>query len=202
MTHPYHFVSGSKSPLLLLHGTGGDEFDLLDLAYDIAPDHALFSVRGNVSENGMNRFFARKAEGVFDHEDLVKRTHELAAFIRDTAPKHGINPAQMTALGFSNGANIAASLFFMYPDLLAGGVLIRAMVPFTPDPVPNMENLKILMLSGDSDPLVPHTHASELEKLFAAGNASVTHHIHHAGHGLASQDVLQAQEWIAKILKG
>lgn len=199
--HHYHVIEGNNPPLLLLHGTGADEFDLIPLAQDIAPGSAIFSVRGNVSENGQNRYFKRTAEGVFDHEDLIRRTHELAKFIAETAPQHGMDPAQMIALGFSNGANIASSLFFLHPELLAGGILLRGMVPFMPTQTPDLASKKILLLSGIMDPIIPMDNARKLASIYQAGQADIIHTTFPTGHGLTQNDVLEAKQWFLNLVQ-
>jgi phospholipase/carboxylesterase len=141
--------AGSRA-LLLLHGTGGDENDLLPLGQMIAPGAALLSPRGKVLENGMPRFFRRLAEGVFDHEDVVRRAHELADFVAATTRAHGL--ARPVAVGFSNGANIAAAMLLLRPEVLDGAVLIRAMVPLPDPPAADLSGRRVLILSGAMDP--------------------------------------------------
>ena len=148
----------ARPPVLLLHGTGGDETDLLPLGRLVAPGAALLSPRGPVLENGMPRFFRRLAEGVFDEDDLRRRTDDLAAFIRDAQARYGI--AAPVALGFSNGANIAASLLLRHPGLLRGAALLRAMVPYAEPPAARLDGTKVLLLSGTADPIVPATNSA------------------------------------------
>ena len=177
--------------LLLLHGTGGDENDLLPLGRMIAPGAALLSVRGQVLENGMPRFFRRIAEGVFDQEDLARRTEDLARFIEN---KLGGNPP--IALGFSNGANIAASLLLRYPKSLAGAILMRAMVTFIPQQIPDLDGKPVLILSGSQDPIVPLDQPKTLAELFRSGGAEVTLEWAAAGHNLTQGEVTRAREWL------
>lgn len=194
----HRFIPGSdlaKPPLLLLHGTGGDENDLLSLGARLAPGAPLLSPRGQVLENGMPRFFRRLAEGVFDLADLKARTAELADFIaRARAHYHLDKPI---ALGFSNGANIAASLLLSRPETLAGAILIRAMTPFEPQTPPRLDGLPILMLSGAADPIVPPTNRDRLAQILKAAGADVTHEVVPAGHNLSPQDVTAAARWLA-----
>ncbi len=181
----------SAPTLLLLHGTGGDENDLLPLGRMIAPGAALLSVRGQVLENGMPRFFRRIAEGVFDQEDLARRTEELARFIENK-----LNGNPPIALGFSNGANIAASLLLRYPETLAGAILMRAMVPFIPQQVPDLKGKRVLILSGRQDPIVPLDQPPTLADLFRSGGADVTLDWAGAGHNLTQGEVTRAREWL------
>lgn len=184
-------------PLLLLHGTGGDENDLLPLGRTLAPGAALLSPRGAVLENGMPRFFRRLAEGVFDEADLRHRAADLAAFIAAARAAYGL--AAPVAVGFSNGANIAAALLLLHPDVLAGAVLLRPMVPLTrTDPV-DLAGKPVLLLSGAADPIVPAANAGALAERLRAGRAAVTHEILPSGHGLTQADVERAGAWIAGL---
>jgi len=152
--------------LLLLHGTGGDENDLLPLGNELWPGAALLSVRGKVSENGMPRFFRRFAEGVFDVEDLKFRTDELAQFLDAAAARYDFSATKLIAVGYSNGANIAASLILLHPHHLAVAVLFRAMVPFAPDIIRDFSNLSIFIGAGEQDPTVPRSQPQELAAIF------------------------------------
>ncbi|WP_306890777.1 alpha/beta hydrolase [Ancylobacter amanitiformis] len=183
-----------RPPLLLLHGTGGSEDDLIGLGQRVAPGAALLSPRGKVSEGGANRFFRRFAEGVFDEEDLARRTHELADFVEAARAEHGL--AAPVALGFSNGANIAAALLMLRPGVLSGAVLLRAMSPFRQPPAAVIDAVPVLMLSGDSDPIVPAENAARLAAALEAAGARVTHRILPAGHGLSSPDLSLTHQFI------
>ena len=194
----HRFVPASepaKSPLLLLHGTGGDENDLLALGARLAPGAALLSPRGKILENGMPRFFRRLAEGVFDLEDLKARTLKLADFIARARAVYGLG--KPIAVGFSNGANIAASLLLMRPQALAGAVLMRAMMPFEPPALPDLAGMPVLILSGAQDPIVPAPSRDRLAQLLRAAGADVTHEVMPAGHGLSGQDLASAERWLA-----
>lgn len=186
----------ARAPLLLLHGTGGDEEDLIPLGRAVAPGAALLSPRGKVLENGMPRFFRRLAEGVFDEADLAARADELAAFLRAAQAAHGL--AAPMALGFSNGANIAAALMLRHPGLLAGGVLLRAMVPFASPPPARLEGSRVLLLSGLADPIVPAADSERLAAQLAAAGAAVEHRRLPAGHGLTQADVTLARAWLGE----
>jgi phospholipase/carboxylesterase len=185
----------ARHPLLLLHGTGGDEDDLLPLGARLAPGAALLSPRGKVLENGMPRFFRRLAEGVFDIDDLKARTLELADFIAKAREAYGL--AKPMAVGFSNGANIAASLLLMRPETLAGAVLMRAMTPFEPQTLPDLAGMPVLMLSGVADPIVPTENRDRLAQLLKTAGAVVTHEVVRAGHGLSPEDIAAAERWLA-----
>jgi phospholipase/carboxylesterase len=189
----------SRAPLLLLHGTGGDENDLIALGQRIAPGAALLSPRGKVPENGMPRFFRRLAEGVFDLEDLRQRTAELADFVGAARRSYGIAPP--IAVGFSNGANIAASILLSRPKVLAGAILMRAMMPFEPDQMPNLLGTPVFILSGRMDPIVPADHPRQLAKLLAAAGAVVRHEVLTAGHALTQADLDLAARWLEDVEK-
>jgi predicted esterase len=184
--------------LLLLHGTGGDERDLLPLGRELWPGAALFGVRGKVLENGMPRFFRRFAEGVFDVADLKTRTDELAQFIDAAEAHYGFNKRRLVAVGYSNGANIGASLMFLHPRHLAAGVLFRAQIPFTPDMAPNFRGLSVFIAGGARDSIVPRDQTEQLEAILKAGGADVSLFWHHGGHELGADDVEQAKAWLSK----
>jgi phospholipase/carboxylesterase len=182
--------------LLLLHGTGGNEDDLLSLGPMIAPGAALLSPRGRVLEGGMPRFFRRLMEGVFDEADVRHRAGELAAFIAAAREAHGL-PAPV-AVGFSNGANIAAALLQLHPDALAGAVLWRSMVPLQDPPKADLARKRILMTSGAADPIVPAANAARLAAILQADGAEVRHQVLPAGHGLVQPDIDLAKAWLAE----
>jgi phospholipase/carboxylesterase len=182
--------------LLLLHGTGGNENDLIPLGQSLAPGANLLSPRGKILEHGMPRFFRRLAEGVFDEEDLVRRTHELGDFIQKASAHFGFSPHSLTAVGYSNGANIAASLLLLRPGLLKGAVLLRAMVPFRPEESPNLEGTRVIMTSGLSDPILPIANVRELVKMLRASGADVTFHELPVGHQLTSGEVEDVRQWL------
>lgn len=183
--------------LLLLHGTGGDENNLIELGRTLLPGAALLSPRGNVSELGSNRFFRRFAEGVFDLEDVVARAADLAEFLSQSAQTFGFDETQVVALGFSNGANMAASTLLLHPSSLFGAILIRAQTILVPDPLPNLVGKRALLLSGAVDPIVPLEDATRLRDLLASCGADVEHKVHAAGHGLTQSDVYAARDWLA-----
>ncbi|MBW5448260.1 alpha/beta hydrolase fold domain-containing protein [Cohnella sp. CFH 77786] len=194
----HHFEKGTDpaSPtLLLLHGTGGSERDLAGVGRMISGGSNLLGVRGNVSENGMARFFRRLAEGVFDEEDLVFRTRELNEFIAEAAERYGFDRSRVAAVGYSNGANIAASLLFHLPDSLQGAVLFHPMVPRRGIPLPDLSGTPIFIGAGRNDPLCPPAESEELAELLAGAGADVRLHWENNGHQLSRSEVLQAASW-------
>ena len=186
--------------LLLLHGTGGNEHDLVPLAETLLPAAGILSPRGRVLERGMPRFFRRLAEGVFDIDDLKLRTAELADFITASAAKHQFATGNVTAVGFSNGANIAGALLLLRPDTLGAAVLFRAMVPLTPETLPNIPATPVLISNGKMDPLVSVEETERLAALLRSGGADVTVSWQNAGHELTDRDVITAREWLAQQL--
>ena len=185
-----------RPPLLLLHGTGGDEHDLVPLGRAVAPGASLLSPRGKVLEGAAPRFFRRLAEGVFDEADLTARTHELADFIGEARARYGL-PSPI-ALGFSNGANIAASLLLLRPEALAGAALLRAMPPFRDPPQVDLTGKPVLLLSGLMDPIMPAAASTRLAETFAAAGADVRHQALPAGHGLTQADIGQLSSWFVQ----
>jgi predicted esterase len=201
----HRFVPGadtSQPTLLLLHGTGGNEDDLLPLGQAIARGTALLSPRGQVLENGMPRFFRRIAEGVFDLADLELRTEQLRTFVEDAEETYRLSPEKVIAVGFSNGANIAASLLLRHPEVLAGAILIRAMVPFIPEVLPNLRGKPILLLSGTTDSIVAPENTQKLHNLLQSAGANVQLHWEAAGHGLTKGDLAAARTWFAQHFPG
>lgn len=183
-------------PILLLHGTGGDENDLLPVGRMIAPGSALLSPRGKVVENGMPRFFRRLAEGVFDEEDVRRRAGELAAFVAEARTAYGLGAP--LAVGFSNGANVAAALLLLHPEALAGAALLRAMVPLRAPPPADLAGRPVLLLSGAMDPIVPAGNAARLAAMLEAADAVVRHQTLPAGHGLSQADLELTKAWIGQ----
>ncbi len=188
---------GDGTTLLLLHGTGGNEDDLLPLGGILAPGAALLSPRGKVLENGMPRFFRRLAEGVFDEQDLVARTHELAAWVDEAVEEHGLDRARIVAAGFSNGANVAASLLLLRPATLAGAVLFRAMVPLQPPARPDLAGLPVWLGAGRSDPVIPAENTRRLAEMLTEAGADVELSWRPGGHGLDRAEVEEAGRWLA-----
>lgn len=196
----YRFIPAKETAapltLLLLHGTGGDETDLLGLGRQLAPAAALLSPRGNVLENGMPRFFRRLAEGVFDLEDLRARTHELADFVETAAQTYRLVSDRIFAVGYSNGANIAASVLLLRPQVLAGAVLFRPMVPLVPETMPHLRGRPVLLGAGRLDPIVSPDETQRLRRLLVQAGAEVTLHWEKGGHELTPADIEAARAWL------
>jgi len=193
----HEFVAGSSDrTLLLLHGTGGNEHDLIPLGRELDPAASLLSPRGKVLENDMPRFFRRLAEGVFDLDDLRKRTHELADFVITAGAQYKIDMAKITAVGYSNGANIAASMLLLRPEILSSAILFRAMVPLIPETQPNLSSVRVWIGAGTFDPIVPASETKQLTELLRGGGADVTIRFFQGGHELTHDDVQAAREWL------
>jgi len=192
--HRFEPGTSTAAPLLLLHGTGGNENDLLPLGKSLAPDRALLSPRGKVLENGMPRFFRRLAEGVFDEQDVIKRAHELADFIVEAGKAYSL--AKPVAIGFSNGANIAAAILLLRPEALSGAILLRAMVPLAKPPQADLAQKPVLIVSGASDPIIPASNAKLLVSMLKNAHADVTHETLQTGHNLTQNDVTLATTWL------
>ncbi|KAB7704710.1 alpha/beta hydrolase fold domain-containing protein [Bacillus aerolatus] len=188
----------SKPTLLLLHGTGGNEQDLLPLAKEIDGEASVLSVRGNVLENGMPRFFRRLAEGVFDEEDLIFRTKELNEFLDEAAEKYEFDRNNIVAVGYSNGANIAASLLFHYEDALRGAILHHPMVPRRGIDLPDLTGKSVFIGAGSNDPICPPEESKELQSLLEEANADVQLHWENSGHQLTFKEVETAAAWYRK----
>ncbi|MEY2487400.1 MAG: glyoxalase family protein [Verrucomicrobiota bacterium] len=184
--------------LLLLHGTGGNEDDMLGLGRSVDPNAALLSPRGKVSENGAPRFFRRLAEGVFDEEDVIARAHELADFIDSAATRYGIDMDQLVAVGYSNGANIAAAMSLLGVAKYRSAILFRAMVPLAKINGANLSGSRILMSSGESDPIATQPIAQRLAELFKIAGAEVTLTLQPSGHELRPGDIQTAQKWLSR----
>ena len=186
----------SLPPLLLLHGTGGDETDLVPIGREVAPGAALLSPRGNVLEGAMPRFFRRFREGLFDEDDVRRRAGELADFVAEARRAYGL--AQPFAFGYSNGANIAAAVLLLHPKTLAGAILLRAMAPLAEPPRPDLSGVPVLILSGASDPIATRSTAEKLTVALAAAGARVERDELPAGHGLTQADVARAKGFYAR----
>lgn len=193
----HQFVPGSSDrTLLLLHGTGGNEHDLIPLGRELDPTAALLSPRGKVLENGHARFFRRLAEGVFDVEDLKNRTDELANFVRAAAEHYQIALEKMVAVGYSNGANIAGSMLLRRPGILRTAVLLRAMVPFRPDVLPDLSAVRVWIGGGEQDVIIPSGETKRLADLLQEAGAEVTAHFVDAGHRLTNAELVLVKRWL------
>lgn len=195
---PHSNAKESKLTLLLLHGTGGTEDDLIPLGNELAPNASILSVRGRVLENGMPRFFRRLEEGVFDLDDLIMRTEELAEFLAKSSSKYMFDVKSIIAVGYSNGANIAASLLLRRPEFLAGAILFRVMVPYTPTVLPDLSNKSIILLEGLHDPIVSRTEAQKLLEIFTNAQSNVTLKWQNSGHNLVNEDIIAAKKWLER----
>src|SRR5438094_6380738 len=196
----HEFVPGtSERTLWPLHGTGGNERDLIPLGRELDPSAALLSPRGKVVENGMPRFFRRLAEGVFDLDDLKIRTNELADFVAAAAQHYGFASDNVIAVGYSNGANIAASMLLLRPQVLLGAVLFRAMVPLVPENLPDLSSVHVWIGAGREDPIISTSEAQRLAELLRSAGADVTMRHFPAGHELTMVDVEAARDWLTVL---
>lgn len=194
--HQFLPGEGGAPTLLLLHGTGGNEHDLLDFGSVVAPGAHRLSPRGKVLENGMPRFFRRFAEGIFDVQDIKVRAKELAQFIADAAAEYDFDARNVWAFGYSNGANMAAALLLLHPDILAGAVLLRAMVPLEPQNTPDLSGVRILLCEGTHDPIVPPENGEHLATILRGAGADVELIWQAGGHGLAANDMAAARDFL------
>ncbi len=184
--------------LLLLHGTGGDEHNLLPLGRLLNPEASLLSPRGKVLENGMPRFFRRLSEGVFDIPDLIAQTQALSEFIAEAAGAYGFDPSRVTAAGFSNGANIAAALLLLHPGVLQSAILLHPMVPLVPETLPDLAGIPVLIGAGHRDPIVPEAETERLAALLREAGAEVTLAWQPGGHALTQEEAGAAALWLKK----
>lgn len=206
MSKPDHFFihrfepspdpEATSATLLLLHGTGGNEHDLIPLGRELLPSAALLSPRGRVLERGMPRFFRRFAEGVFDIDDIKRQAAALNDFLDAAATAYGFNRQRVIAVGYSNGANIAAALLLLHGAVLAGAILLRPMVPLIPESLPDLAGTPVLVLAGKRDALVTTAETERLTRLLETTGASVTLHILEQGHHLSQEDISIAREWL------
>ncbi|SEU11886.1 alpha/beta hydrolase [Paenibacillus sp. NFR01] len=199
MNHVFRKGTDERLPVLVtFHGTGGNERDLLPLAEMLSPGASLLGVRGNVLENGMPRFFRRLAEGVFDEEDLVFRTHEMKQFLNEAAEQYGIAPGNFIAVGYSNGANIAGSLLFHYSALFKAAVLLHPMVPLRGMKLAELKGVPVFIGAGTNDPLVRREETEELEQLLQGAGAEASVYWSNQGHRLSTGEVEAARGWLRK----
>jgi phospholipase/carboxylesterase len=196
----HEFVPGtSHRTLLLLHGTGGNERDLIPLGRDLDPNAFLLSPRGKILENGMPRFFRRLAEGVFDLDDLKTRTNELADFVAAAARHYELAADHIIGVGYSNGANIAASMSLLRPEIMHAAILFRAMLPLVPDKLPDLSSVRVWIGAGDQDPIIPTRETQRLVELLRRAGADVTIRFFNASHGLTSGELETAGQWLKDL---
>ena len=204
LSYVHRFVPASDAAqpttLLLLHGTGGNASDLLSLGAELLPGAALLSPQGDVLESGMPRFFRRLAEGVFDIPNLKAKTHQLADFVQAAAQEYRFDAQKVIAVGFSNGANIAACLLLLRPEILAGAVLLRPMIPLVPETLPDLSNVPVLLAAGTHDPIVSIDETERLEALLNKAGAIVTAHYQQSGHSLTQGDIHTAKVFLQASL--
>ena len=192
---------GPGVTLLLLHGTGGNEDDLVPLGQQLLPGAAILSPRGRISEHGAPRFFRRLAEGVFDHEDLVFRTHELADFIEKAADQYGFDRDKLIAVGYSNGANIAASLMLLHPRVLRAAALFRAMVPFEPEVTPDLSGVPVFLAAGRRDTMIPPDNTQRLAAILQESGADLDLRWKNTGHPLSYEELEEAKDWLSRVFR-
>lgn len=196
----HRFLPGSSNrTLLLLHGTGGDEAQLIPLGRELDPAAAILSPRGRVLENGNARFFRRFAEGVFDGEDLKAQTDDLAQFVREAAIHYQFALQNLVAVGYSNGANIAASILLRRPGVLSAALLLRAMVPLHPEELPDLSGVEVWLAGGKQDTLIPRSSTERLAELLSDAGAEVTAHFFEAGHALTNTELVLAKRWLGSL---
>lgn len=202
MSYVHLFRPGSdpaeSRTLVLLHGTGADEHDLIPLADSILPGANVLSLRGDVDENGMPRFFRRFSEGVFDLEDVAMRAGKMAKFVPEAAAQYGFDQSHSVAVGFSNGANIAAATLLLHPETFGQAVLMRAMVTIRPTQSPDLSGKRVLICSGRTDSIVPNHDVRELADMFRTAGADVTHAWAESGHRLAQNEIPLIADWLAQ----
>ena len=188
--------NGSTRAFLLLHGTGADENNLLPIGQALDENAALLRPRGKVLENGMPRFFRRFAEGVFDEEDVIRRAHELADFVIAATDEYGLDRQQTTAVGYSNGANIAAAMMLLRPDVLPAAILFRAMVGLTDPPAADLHGTRIFISNGVADAIIPLENGERLAAMFRTRSAEVQMVVQQASHALIRDDLVAAKQWL------
>lgn len=198
LAHEWYEGSTTAPVLLLLHGTGGSPQDLLPVGREISPESAMLAPAGPISENGAARWFRRLAEGVFDAEDVVARTHQLADFITAARVRYDLHDRRLVAVGFSNGANIAAALTLLRPDVLSEAVVFASMLPVPDAPQHDLGNTRLLLSNGERDPMAPLAAAGDLVTTLRKRHAEVTEHWHAGSHQITRDGVDRARAWLAE----
>jgi phospholipase/carboxylesterase len=195
--HVFHEGEPDTPVALTLHGTGGTENDLVRLGQALLPGSPVLSPRGRVSEQGMNRWFARKAEGVFDVDDVIARAAELVGFVTEAVDHYGLAGRPLIAVGFSNGANMATATALLHPEVLNQVVAFSGMFPFGDrDPLGDLTGVRLFLANGDVDPMAPSSSGDRLEALATEHGAAVTRFIRPGSHGIVEEDLFHAQQWL------
>jgi phospholipase/carboxylesterase len=191
-------TDGNSRVLFLLHGTGGNENDMLSLGRELDPTAAILSPRGKVLENGMPRFFRRLAEGVFDEEDVVRRVNELADFLAQAAQTYDFDPANVLAVGYSNGANIAAATMLLRPEAIRSAILLRAMVVLSNPPTTDLHGTRALISVGRHDPIIPLENVQRLAAFMKSAGSDLELVVQETSHGLVRGDLVSAKQWLQR----
>lgn len=192
-----HYYQKGTAPrtLVLFHGTGGTEEDLVSIGHMLDPEAHILSLRGEVNENGMNRFFKRLAEGVFDEEDLTMRAKQILKEIEELLARYELRETALHSAGYSNGANMIAGMLYLYGDVFQKSVLFHPMVPLKSGPVTSLDNAEIFIGAGLNDPIVPYENTTQLMQELTQQGAFVTMKTYEMGHHLTLEEVEDAKEW-------
>lgn len=185
-----------KQTLILLHGTGGDEKSLLDIGRFLMPDASILSIKGNIDENGMARFFKRKAFGIFDEEDLIYRTKELYDFLKEAAEKYHFDLKDAVGYGYSNGANILGNMLIQIPDSIKVAILAHPMVPRRGIDLPDLQDVKVMITAGENDPIAPMSESRELERILVYAGAKVTMYVGQKEHSISREELQAVKNWL------
>ncbi|WP_199431425.1 alpha/beta hydrolase [Qaidamihabitans albus] len=197
LEHRFHDGDRDAPVLLLLHGTGGGPDDLLGLGKELSPASPMLAPAGPVSEGGAARWFRRLAEGVFDVEDVVYRAGQLAEFLVEARERYDLAGRRTVAVGFSNGANIAAAVLLLRPDVLTEAALFAAMLPVPDPPVHDLSGTRVFLSNGKRDPMAPLDSTERLIALLRERSAEVSTHRHDGGHQISVDGFEAARTWLA-----
>lgn len=198
--HLYHEGKPDAPVLLMLHGTGSDEHNIAALAPELHPEAVVLAPRGRTQEHGALRWFARRAEGVFDVDDVIVRAGELADFITEAREQYGLEGRQLVAVGFSNGANIALATGMLHPDAVDRVIAFSGMYPFGDRTLDlALANSRFLTLNGKSDPMAPLASATHLVSELRRGGADVVQSLREGGHGIDRSDLAAAVDWLRSL---
>jgi phospholipase/carboxylesterase len=197
----YEFIPGDDRTLLMLHGTGGNQHDLVEFGKSLLPGATLISPAGRIQERGMRRWFRRYSEGVFDSDSIQAEASALAKFLREIYQAHSVNPERVVAVGYSNGANMAGSLLLLQPEVLGGIVMLRGMFPIEPETASNLNAKSALLINGLQDPMGPVESASQMAEYLKVYGVAVQQEILETGHNLSNRDFVLSQQWLSQHLK-